>query len=127
MAWTRTVFKTKKIAKKGKTLMREYQFAITVIAVNVVFMVIYLPWTVTFVLYQTFHFMDFNDPVLMKSLETLDVVIGIANCVAYLNNYSPFFINLMFNSIFRKEFFFVVSENKIRKSLSASIIRTSNS
>ncbi|RMZ97422.1 hypothetical protein BpHYR1_019265 [Brachionus plicatilis] len=110
---TKQVLKSKKNTQLGKSLKKEYNFAITVIAINIVFLLIYLPWAISFVLYHTMHFMSFTIEV---DLDLFDMIQSISNCVSYLNNYSPFFINIIFNSMFRDEFMSLLPRSKRVKS-----------
>lgn len=95
---TKQVFKTKNNIQQVKSLKKEYNFAITVIAINIVFLFIYLPWIISFVLYHKIQIIDSRSDIRLYEL-----ILTISDCIAYLNNYSPFLINILFNNIFREE------------------------
>ncbi|CAF0882315.1 unnamed protein product [Brachionus calyciflorus] len=111
---TKTVFKSKMLLKTNKSLKRERYFAKSIIAINIVFLIIYLPWAISFIIYHAFHFIDYYYRTINIDLKTLDLIQAVTTGVSYLNNYSPFFINLIFNSIFRKEFHNVIFKKKKR-------------
>lgn len=102
----RALIKSKKILKTTGSFKREMNFIRSVLFMNFLFLIIYLPWSVSFVLYHTFHFISHMK--LNLNLATFNIFQAVCNCIAYLNNYSPFLVNLSFNALFRKEFLQIV-------------------
>ena len=87
------------------------KFANSVIGMNFIFIGIYTPWAICFVLY---HLNDtfFIFPHLIES-EEFEISMALFECIAYLNNMAPFFLSLAFNSIFRSQFFEIFGINKL--------------
>lgn len=103
---TKQVFRTKKNLQIVKSLKKEYNFAISVIAINILFFLIYLPWIISFILYHKMRFLSYD---FKSDTRLYELILTISDCIAYLNNYSPFLINILFNKIFRKELIFSFS------------------
>jgi hypothetical protein len=98
----RHLFVNKK--KLGSTVgKKEYLFAVSVIPMNVAFLILFLPWN--FLYYYTHSSLVSNlneDP---DTLGTINFYLVIADSVAYFNNYSPFFFSIIFNNLFRDQVF----------------------
>ena len=94
--------------KKFKTMACKSQnFVRAVIGMNLMFLAIYLPWGVIFLTHHTFNFVgdDANSlsPGDFVNTFTFQVVYAASDCISYFNNVSPFFLSLMYNSLFRRE------------------------
>jgi hypothetical protein len=104
VSMTRRFLRSKKIStSRNRSLKREYIFTLTVFGMSLTFFVFYLPWSVYYVLNRIFQS--------ISSLQTaqidaqLNIFQSIAFSIAYANNWSLFFVNVVFNGVFRKEFF----------------------
>ena len=95
----------KKAASKNRSFKRERNYTITVIGLNVLFFVLNLPWAVY---YALSHIQMIGVIIFDPHLD--NAILGIMNAVVfsifYLNNLSSFFLNLFFNRVFRRQFFF---------------------
>lgn len=105
-------------------LKKEHQFIITIISMNILYLILFLPRSIAFLfsVIYTFH----------STLEDIKIVLGlnlfriVSECIAFINNFSVFFTSLAFNNLFRSELFDVFSAfkkefNKIKiKNISAS-------
>lgn len=81
---------------------KENQFLYSIISSNFIFLGIYLPWAIVFILYHI------NDsftlfPDLINS-DLFEITTTVFECLAYLNNMTCFFLNITFNSHFIHEF-----------------------
>jgi hypothetical protein len=75
-------------------------FIISILAINFLFLLLYLPWSVTFILANLLEG-NINEPLI--SLYQNSTI-----AISYLNNLSPFLINLAFNKLFRLELYSLV-------------------
>jgi hypothetical protein len=82
-----------------KNLKKEYQFGRSIIAMNMLFLIIYTPWSILFVIYHINHYKSSLN--ITTELAYLRIIVNIFDCVGYLNNISIFFINIIFNMVFR--------------------------
>ena len=95
---------------------RSKNFIGSVISMNFVFLLVYLPWSVVFLIHHTVNY-EMNDPNSLNVSSfvnsfSFQMVYSITDCVSYLNNLVPFFFNFAFNSIFRKCLFQMLSSHK---------------
>ena len=103
-------------------------FLYSIFGANLMFLAIYLPWSIIFCIYQVYH--SFMKEELGENRESFEIIISVFESIAYLNNMSTFFINLAVNSLFRRELFllFHLTKNKLRLSdSSSSTSNTTNS
>ena len=94
----------KRTATKNRSFKHERNYTLTVIGFNVLFFVLNLPWAVYYIL----NHIQASGIVLFDS--SLDnAILGLMNSIVfsifYLNNLSSFLLNLIFNTVFRKQFF----------------------
>jgi len=86
-----------------KSLKHEFQFGRSIIAANILFLIIYSAWSVLFIIFNIQHFQ--NSLHFTNEMGYLKIIVNIFDCVGYLNNISTFFINFLFNVVFRSIFF----------------------
>ena len=93
----------KRTANKNRSFRQERNYTFTVIGFNVLFFVLNLPWAVYYILN---YIQNSGIVIFQDSLDSS--IIGLINAFAfsvfYLNNLSSFFLNIIFNSLFRKQF-----------------------
>lgn len=92
--------------KKNK---RDYQFAITILAMNFLFLILNLPICLH-LLFRNFtdeSKREYNERVLYN------IVYTISNILSYLNFSNSIFVNLALNHLFRKEFIKIFLKKKI--------------
>jgi hypothetical protein len=77
-------------------------FAMATIWMNVIFLVMYIPWMVSFFVYDGFFFT--NGWRIDWQVAICILFSTICNCIANLNYFTIFFSNLIFNRLFQKEF-----------------------
>jgi hypothetical protein len=114
---SRKLFTSRKILGKIASLKKEYQFAISIVAMNFFFLIIYIPWSIAFVIYHVYAFLP--NLANLYLIEIFKFFQTIANCLAYINNFSVFFTNILFNYLFRNELLFILrirKDNKITSS-----------
>jgi hypothetical protein len=75
------------------------RFSKSILGMNFIFIGIYTPWTICFIIFHLNHnFLMF--PYIKDSIE-FQILLSIFECIAFLNNITPFFLSLAFNSLFR--------------------------
>lgn len=93
----------KRTAARNRSFRQEINYTFTVIGFNVLFFVLNLPWAVYYIL----NYIQ-NSGIVIFQAYLDDSIIGLINAFAfsifYLNNLSSFFLNIMFNTLFRKQF-----------------------
>lgn len=99
---------------KIRSFRRECNYTLTVIGLNLIFFLLNLPWAIWYILS---HINSLQTPNGIISLNFLN---GIAYSIFYLNNLSSFFLNLIFNRLFRKQLF-----NLLKFKFSANTYATS--
>ena len=104
-------------------------FVHSVIGMNVAFLVIYFPWGVLFLVHHTANMVTNNSADYNASdfinLYWFQTLFAISDCISYFNSMAPFFLNLMCNSIFRREIqylFGVSNANKISLAFPLQIV-----
>ena len=112
--------KFKSVSNKSTNFMR------SIIGMNIVFLVIYLPWGLIFMVYHINNYIT-NDSAGVSSssfVNTLlfQLIFSLCDCISYFNNISPFFFNLAFNSIFRNEIMYLFT----RKRVNVLVVSTTN-
>ena len=88
-------------AQSDRNERKSRMFFIAIFASNTIFLLIYTPWSICFVLHhvnETFGIFE----TLVESSSFL-LVWDVVNSLSFLNNMTPFFIHLAFNSLFRNE------------------------
>lgn len=91
----------------GSMNKKEYYFTFTVITMNFTFFFLYFPWSVWYLLNRLFTNQMKNSIYLNSAIVMLR---SFSFSMAYMNNFSSFFLNLTFNKIFRNVLF---SANKV--------------
>ena len=110
----------KKLPEKSSNLVY------CIIGMNLLFLMTYMPWTVAFIIHHVSNFIndDVNNTEGANFVNSLifKMFFAICDCISYLNNMSPFFFNIVFNSIFRREFSLLLRINmgKISQSTSST-------
>lgn len=126
--WLNTL-SLKKIVEMGKKFNNEKKssnFMRAVIGMNFVFLLVYLPWGIVFLIYHTTNYV-YNDPDHSNTSHAVNqlsfqMIFSVCDCISYLNNIAPFFLNLAFNTMFRKEIFFLLN---IKQSMVSQTLMTS--
>jgi hypothetical protein len=94
---------------------RDRKYAISSVTLNIVFIVLKLPLAILFFLYAFFNYYD-------------DYFYNIANFLFYLNTSLGFFIHIMTNSLFRREFLLlfrsVKNQSSVQPIISTRQVRT---
>lgn len=93
-------------AKANESLKKQYQFAISVLTINFLFLILYIPWSTTFVFDYINRF---------KASPDLDLLLAISNVIANINDVSPVLINMVCNKLFQKEVLSLFRYNKNNK------------
>lgn len=99
--------------QNGNLKIKDLQFFKLIITINFLFLIVYLPWTVSQVLNYIFGFIyyeNFRDKI--KVFSYLELYQSVSTLIAYLFNISPFFINLTFNRLFKRELSFIICSFK---------------
>jgi hypothetical protein len=101
-----SLFKSRRnsITKSTFTKSKDVKFAITSISLNLLFFLLSFPLSFYLIL-RNFHL--FDD-------ETEYLILGLFGVLFFINNAVLFFINLIVNSIFRKEFSLFLIETKLK-------------
>lgn len=84
----------------------EMRFGKVIISVNFLLLLLYTPWTISFILNYSFTKSGLKASNIDKnanSLVGLTLSYNISLCITYLFNSSPFFINIIFNRLFKEE------------------------
>lgn len=103
---TKRFLASKKNSLRNKSLRREYVFTLTVFGINVLFFILYTPWSVYYVLSRVAKSLSsWQTPLIAAQLNLFQ---SIAFCIAYCNNMTSFLINIVFNYSFRREFCFMM-------------------
>jgi len=107
-------FSLKKIlhmSKKFNNGKKSSNFMNAIIGMNLVFLVVYLPWGIVFFIHHTTNYVS-NDPDSLNMASfvnsfSFQMIFSICDCISYFNNMTPFFFNIWFNAKFRKEIFYM--------------------
>jgi hypothetical protein len=107
--------------KKFNKEKKSSNFINSALGMNFTFLLVYLPWGIVFLVYHIKTYLDDNPGNLQISSFVqyfyFQMIFSLCDCISYLNNIAPFFLNLAFNTIFRKEIFSLLNikmnENKI--------------
>jgi hypothetical protein len=95
----------------NSNLKREYYFTFTVITMNLTFFVLYTPWSGWYLVNRVFQF---NPASLSPTTNAaLNLAQSVTFSIAYCNNLSSFFNNLIFNFIFRKNVLRIIGIKQI--------------
>jgi hypothetical protein len=114
ISMTKRFLASKKNSLRNKSLRREYVFTLTVFGINVLFFILYTPWSVYYVLNRVAQSLSsWQTPFITAQLNLFQ---SIAFCIAYCNNMTLFLINIIFNSSFRREFCLMLCLVKPRSS-----------
>jgi hypothetical protein len=122
----RFLFKSK-TSVNSKIRKKEFSFVLSIFVANFIFLAIYLPWSIVFVIYHVNHsFYIFPDLIHSSLFEITATLFG---SLAYLNNMMCFFTNIKFNYLFYEEFFQLLGIKKrvfpaSQRQNSASVIVT---
>lgn len=108
---SRTFLLSKKKIKANEYQKKDYSFTTTVLIMNTVFFLLYLPWSVWYAVWTGFKFT--SGAMTSQASARLRLSRSIFFSIAYLNNCSSFFVNLFGNFQFRREL--VAIFKKIRK------------
>lgn len=89
----------------------ENNFTRTVIVMDVMFFVLYTPWSIWYVV----HAMSSRVTALQTPLAIAYISLfqAITYCISYVNNFTSFFLNFAFNSCFRKRVTTFVRRHRI--------------
>jgi hypothetical protein len=96
----------KKIVENGSCYSsKSTSFSTAVISMNVLYLLLYTPWCVSFLLFSINEFLDhdFVKSNTENQSHRLTLITTLTDCIAFINNYSLFFICLLFNNLFREE------------------------
>lgn len=112
----RTFLLSKKRIKANER--KDYSFTTTVLILNAVFFILYLPWSVWYAVWTGFKFTP--GAMTSKASVRLRLSRSILFSIAYLNNCSSFFVNLFGNYQFRRELFAIFKVIKKIKTVSSN-------
>ena len=98
----RFLFKSKTNVN-SKIRKKEFSFIMSIFVANFIFLGIYLPWSIVFVIYHVNHSFYFFPSLIQSHL--FEITATIFGSLAYLNNMTCFFTNIKFNYLFYEEFF----------------------
>jgi hypothetical protein len=99
-----------KSKSNSSTAKRENYFTFTVITMNITFFVLYTPWSLWYVVNRTYQInQTWINPVVTASLNLSQ---NICLSIAYINNLSSFFNNLIFNKLFKNELMLIFNLKK---------------
>jgi hypothetical protein len=99
---SKSIFDSKiKFVKTRKRLKREYQFSVTIMSVNIIFLILNLPICVLLILR---NFQD-DKRITFEQVVVFDFAFAITNTISYINFSSSFLIHLTMNRLFRHRFF----------------------
>ena len=106
-------------SKSSRSSMRkEVQFTISILAINMLFMIVYLPLAVTLYISGILAYNPSLASATFKAGNALAFHISLY--IAFLNNSLPLLINLKFNHLFRKEFYQMIQISGNGKTLFSS-------
>ena len=95
-------FSQNKMLKKSKShTNKKVNFTNAIFLTNFMFLIIYLPWSIFFIIYHLNH--SFQIAKNVSDSKSFEIGFVIFQSIAYLNNMDSFLINYSFNSIFREE------------------------
>ena len=85
----------------AKKLKKPRNFLLSMYVINVLFFIFHLPWCISYIMivYLNYYTISIKD-----SNYSLVYFYNISLAIAYLNNTSTFFVHVIFNKLFRKEF-----------------------
>ena len=96
----------KNLAKNtNKSLRKEYQFAFTVVGMNVMFFIFYFPLAVG---HLSQAILQIIPPVSLLLSTTVNLIYNVASNVAYVYMALNFFFSFFFNFLFRNELFVMI-------------------
>jgi hypothetical protein len=105
--------------KKFNKEKKSSNFINSALGMNFTFLLVYLPWGIVFFIYHVTGYIDVN-PSHEKTESfvqyfSFQMIFSLCDCISYVNNIAPFFLNLAFNTIFRKEIFILlkIDQNKV--------------
>jgi len=99
---SKNIFDSKrKFFKSRKRLKREYQFSITIMSVNIIFLLLNLPICILLILR---NFQD-DQRITYEQVIIFDFAFAVTNTISYINFSSSFLIHLTMNRLFRHRFF----------------------
>lgn len=95
-----------RMSTRKRSKRREINYALTVVALNFIFFILNLPWCIWYILNQ----ISFHDSYLSttQAKRSLEVLKSVSFSVYYLDNLSLFFLNFIFNRLFRKRVLFII-------------------
>jgi len=111
----------KKVINMGKRLNHEKKsanFVKSVVIMNFVFVLIYLPWGIVFLIHHITNY-SINDPNSLDmssfvNFYSFQMFYSICDCISYLYFMAAFFLNLTFNALFRREILILLKINPRR-------------
>lgn len=111
----RVLIKSKKKAQISRNMKKEYNFGLTIFALNTLFLITHIPLGITMGIatlrkyYSPLKFMEEWDGIYFSSMVTLYIVSFYYSLA--------FWINLKFNELFFKEFMLIIKQFKLRFNL----------
>lgn len=103
----RSIFVSKRKAKTSRSMRREINYTLTVIGLNLIFLVLNLPWTVWYILYQLSSYLPSLQTANANFIQS--VFKSVAFSILYIDNLSVFILNFFFNRIFRHRTSYLIS------------------
>ena len=115
----RKIFKNKRIVSNQSSAIsrKETQFTLTVIASNIYFLVLNFPYTVFYIFYDVYLYNGTFDVEILLYRKYL-LVNGIFSDVSFFVQTFSFFVYLLSNKLFRKEFIQIICKISCIKSIS---------
>jgi hypothetical protein len=99
---TKKLVESKKHVVQNRSLKKEMHFTKTVIFMDLMFFILYTPWSIWYAVNRTSGSLpSLQSPLISAYLNFFQ---SIFFSMAFLNNCASFFLNITFNNLFRKEF-----------------------
>lgn len=99
----RNLLNMKKKLNMTRSLSRELNFSFSIIALNILFLISILPNMVCLILLNIYQY-GFKSQLTSKNLVIINLAFSASLYFLTYNFSFPFFVNLKFNKLFRKEF-----------------------
>lgn len=96
----RILFKSRQKVNNDSSMKKDYNFAFSLIALNIFFLITLIPMAINTVLIHVFYYQNKNSPLFYGA----SLSIFITTYISSLNFAIPFLLHLEFNKLFKKEF-----------------------
>ena len=96
---TKSRASTIRLAKSRSKSNQRNRFSKSILGMNFIFLGIYTPWTICFIVFHLNH--NFSMFPQIKYSSVFQTLLSVFEHLAYFNNITPFFLSFAFNSLFR--------------------------